>query len=801
MRNLNLIIIFRNFSKQKFYNLINIAGLAIGMAGALILLLYVTNELSYDKVHKNIDRIYRVNTEIDAHDMKWASSPFVLGTNLNNDLSDDIMIGRVFRLPQTNVKFQNELFPVEDIYCADSEIFKIFTLNILSGRTEGLLTEPDEVVISKSLARKYFGKEYPVGKSLVLENNGDEYIFRIGAIIEDLPQNTSFRPEIIVSPDFGLDQLDKVIYTSSTEPFGREYFRTSWYMYLFFDNYILLPDKYNLSLIETQLEAYADKNFDKSLGLKFALQRYSDIYMNSSDLAGEYDTGDKRSVLIYFLVSILLLCTALFNYILISSSLIQKRYREISLKRMMGAGRNSIIADIFCETMLYSLVSMLLGLTLTELALPLMSEILFGKDIAINYLQNYQFTIVIIVIFLLAGGLSGFFLTYRVFRYTPLDILFYRSSAKGVRSGSTKIISTLQLIVSIVFMVCAMGIWSQIKYFGEADMGFSMDNLIKIDFRDNDAKARYETIKNRLLDNPSVLSVSGSMWAPPTKSTMNMNLKRFDDPTIKVNVQGLMVDYDFAGTMGLRLVSGRDIRQSDDVEEGTVLINSKAIDALGISGSPVGQTTSFGTIVGVVEDFHIHSFHKVVPPMVIQYVPVGSRTMLLKVEQGSGPQVNKFIREVWDEFSFEKEVNVTYLKDSLADLYAEDLRFGRIITIFSFLTAVIALLGILGMSRLTAERKTREIGIRKAMGADSTGLVNSGLLTYLKMILLSAGLAYPAGLILLRRWLQNFEFHRNIDPVIFIFTLLILFIVVFITVVSQILRSANINPVESLRHE
>ena len=347
MKNTNLLIIIRNFSRQKFYTLINLAGLAIGMAGSLILLLYVTNELNFNKAQKNIDRIYRVNTDISAHNMKYASSPFVLGTNLKNDLPEEIVIGRVFQLPQTNVKHENELFPEELIYCVDSDIFRIFTLKILSGKTDKLLEDPNEAVISRSLARKYFGREYPVGKSLVLENNGDEYLLRISAVIEDVPQNTSFRPDILVSPDLGLEQLDKVIYTSSTEPLGRDYFSTSWYMYLFFDNYILLPDNYVINSIETQLESYTEKNIDKSLGLHFNLQCYSDIYMDSEDLAGEYNTGDIRSVIIYLVVSLLLLCTALFNYVLISSSLMQKRSREMSLKRIIGAAKSSIMSDIF----------------------------------------------------------------------------------------------------------------------------------------------------------------------------------------------------------------------------------------------------------------------------------------------------------------------------------------------------------------------------------------------------------------------------------------------------------------------
>ena len=451
--------------------------------------------------------------------------------------------------------------------------------------------------------------------------------------------------------------------------------------------------------------------------------------------------------------------------------------------------------------MIYSVIAMVLGLTVTELSLPLFSETLFGKDIAINYLENYQFTILIILMTFVSGLLSGLFLSYRVLKYRPLDVLLSRSKEIGGKLRGTRLISTLQLLISTVLIVCALGIWSQIRYFGDADMGFSMDNVLAIDFRDNEAKQRYETIKQRLLDYSSVVSVSGSMWAPPTRSNMNMNLNRLDDPTVKVNVQGLMIDYDFVSAMGLKLLSGRDIEQNDDIDGGTIIINNKAVDALGIVDSPVGQKTSFGTIVGVVEDFHIHSFHKPVPPMVLQYVPVGSRTMLLKIEPGSGPQVEKFIREIWADFEFEKEVNYSFLKDSLVDLYSEDFRFGRIITIFSFLTAVIALLGILGMSRLTAEKKTREIGIRKAMGADSPGLVKSELLGYFFMILLSTAFAFPAGLILIRRWLQGFEYFRNIDPLVFIITMLLVTILVFTTVIIQIIRSANINPVDSIRYE
>jgi putative ABC transport system permease protein len=317
---------------------------------------------------------------------------------------------------------------------------------------------------------------------------------------------------------------------------------------------------------------------------------------------------------------------------------------------------------------------------------------------------------------------------------------------------------------------------------------------------DPGVRKNYEAVKNKIRSSAKVQDISGSMWSIPTGNTMGMTLPRVDDKSRFATVEGLMVDYNFVSTLGLKLLEGRDFSADMGNEAGNVIISKSAIEALGID-VPIGAKLNFGTVIGVVDDFHIHSFRNKIPPVLLQFNPQGVRTLMVKLSPDDISASVNFIRSIWDEFKVEKPFEYTFLSDSLNELYSEDKRFGKILMLFSGLTLFIALLGIFGMSMINAEIKTKEIGIRKVMGATPGDVLSKLSREFLILVLIAIVLAFPVAYILMTKWLQNFEYHGNIKLWIFPLAGLISAVLVFLTVGYHVNRIANSNPADALKYE
>ncbi len=794
-------ISLRNAQKQGYISIINPLGLAIGFAGAFILLLYVFNELGYDSDIKSSDGVYRINTESRLFNLQYARTPFVLGTVLKDDLGHMILLSRVFNLSKSGIRKGEQMIKEDGIFCAENQIFKIMNLEIVAGNPDDLLNSPDDAVLTRNAAKKYFGEEMPLGKTLEIENNGDIFYFQVKGIINNIRENSSFRPEILVPVQLSIDQMDKMVTSSSEEPLGADYYRNNWNLFFFYSTYLKLEPGLSEDDLQMHIDSYEGKHYSEDLRLGFHLQKYRDIYFNSSHLVSAYNGGDIKTVIIYSMVAFLLLLTSSLNYILLSTAGLVKRRKEIAVKIVSGASHRSIVRQTMMETIGLSYIAALAGLSIAEIVLPMVSDTLFGKNISIEYLRDWQFTVSVLLIPLAVGLLSGIYLSVRITSKDAFTVLTHTGDENKGSTGFVTVLSTVQLIICMTLIACTGVIYRQIHYFRNTDPGFDIKNIISIDFSDDDIRKNYDVFKDELLKQHVIKSVSGAMWSPPTRSNMVMNLSKIDNPDEKVTVQGLMVDYDFAGTLGLNLIEGSDFIETESGSGERLIISRKAINALGIKGSPVGIETAFGRITGVVEDFHIHSFHSEVPPMIIQLTPAGVRTMLVRTEPGNTEAAINRINEIWEEMHFTKPPEYKLLSDALDDLYSEERRFASILTIFCALTLIVSVMGILGMAVLNTRNKTKEVGIRKVLGAESSGLMGKFMGRYALMILTSAAIAFPLAWLLMIRWLENFEYHDTVNIFAFAGSLLITVIVVLSSVAAQIIRLADTNPVDSLRYE
>ena len=803
MLKFNLKLVLRNLIRQRTYSLINLAGLSIGLAGTFILLLYISTELRFDKHNRHLNNIFRINQELAPSGYIFSTTPYVLETTLRSDIPETFKIARYINIGSSNIKYDNKIFNEKSVYCADNELFNILTFDVIEGTSQNFLKEPNSIVITKSFAKKYFGDMSPLGKVLILVNNGDAYTLTVTGVIKDAPVTSTFRPDIITNIDVALKQLDKLVMSTDNVKNGPEYYATSWPMGFFFTTLVYVPDNYKPEYLETIMAGYEGKHYEKeAAGMKFKLQPYKEIYFESDQIKDNGDSphGNSRNIYIYSIVALLIMLTASFNYILLSTSKSEQRLKEIGLRMTAGAGRLLIIRQILGETVFNSLLALPFGISITELLLPHVSMPLFNKILTINYVENWRFTIGLIIVTLIIGVCSGLYLAVRILSSNPVDILKKTIIKRSGKSLFTRTLNIAQLTIAIVLIICTGTIYSEIKYFKSSDLGFRTNNIISIKVSEDGVRKSYESIKNKIKSSPKVENVSGSMWDIPTGNTMGIGLPRVDDKTKIVNAEGLMVDYNFASTLGLKLLEGRDFSHDMGNEGGNVMINRSAVKALGIK-EPIGTKINFGTIVGVVEDFHIHSFRTKVPPMILLCNPQGVRRLLVKFNTDDLSGSVSFIKGIWNEFAKDKPLEYTILNDSINELYSDDNRFGKTLMLFSGLTLFIALLGIFGMSMINAEKKTKEIGIRKVMGAAPKDILTKLSVEFILLILVSVVVAFPVAYLLMNKWLQNFEYHSDINLWIFVLAGISSASCVFLTVSYQVNRTANSNPVDTLKYE
>src|ERR1035437_5348516 len=390
----NLKLVLRSFIRQKMYSMINLAGLSVGLAGTFILLLYISTELRYDKHNKLLNHIYRINQELRTSGEVYTTTPYILETTLRSDIPETFKMARYINIGNSSIKYDNKVFYEQSVYCADNELFNILTFDILEGKQENFLKEPNSVVITKTFAKKYFGDISPLGKLLMMMNRGDSYALTVTGVVKDIPVTSTLKPDIIINIDIALRHLDK-------DPFGME----------------------------------------------FKLQPYKKIYFHSDQIKGGEDNphGNSRNIYIYSIVAVLIMLTASFNYILLSTSRSEQRLKEFGLRMTAGASRFLIIRQILGETIFISLLALPFGISITELVIPHVSGPLFNKVLSINYIENWHFTLGLIIVTILIGVGSGIYMAIRILSSNPVDILKKSIGTTSGKSFFTKSLNIVQL--------------------------------------------------------------------------------------------------------------------------------------------------------------------------------------------------------------------------------------------------------------------------------------------------------------------------------------------------------------------
>jgi putative ABC transport system permease protein len=794
-------IALRKFRKQKGYSFINIVGLAIGLAACLLILLWVKDELSYDRYHENADRIYRVAQfgEIGGAAERLAVAPFPAAAAFASEVPEVEAYARLLWIAPLAV-VEGRKFDLEEIYLADPGFFDIFTHPFLAGDGQKALASPGSLVLNEETALKLFGRADVVGRTV---NFSNEYDLTVTGVIKNVPANSHFRFN-------GLVSLATLANRPDIHSIMEDWFRLSGWIY------VLLRDKADPRTVEAKMAAVTLKHVGEELrksGTKMELKLVplTDIHLRSR-LEGEIGrSGDIRYVYAFSTIAAFILVLACINFMNLATARSAGRGKEVGLRKTMGARRGNLIFQFLGESLFMSVLASVGAVALVGLALPSFNR-LAGKSISPSSLLGGGSIFALAGLVLLTGILGGSYPALFMSAFRPAAVL-KGTIGRGLKRGSFRsVLVVFQFSVSIILMVGTWIVLSQTRYMKTRDLGFDKDRVLVVNMRGDTARRSAEALANDLKSNANIGEATQTSGAPGRVGTyMTINLE--GRPEREQFVAGVIwSDFDFIATYGIPMVAGRDFSRSFVSDAGGVfLINETAAQRMGWGPDAVGRKIGFDAddlreIVGIMKDFHFASLKEPIAPLVVrlatrQELPPRARFLSLKLRTDDIPATLAFVKAKWAERS-ERGFEYFFADEEFDTLYRNEERIGRIIAAFAIMAIFVACMGLFGLASFAAEQRTKEIGVRKVLGASEAGLAALLSKEFLKWVLIANAIALPAAyLIMSRIWLANFPYRTNPGPLTFLSITGLSVLAALLTVSWQATRAAIANPVDSLRYE
>jgi putative ABC transport system permease protein len=789
---------FRNIKRHKGYSFINIFGLAVGMTVCLLMLMYVVNETSYDDFHKKGDRIYRISLDWgkEGSRMKFAGTMPAVAPALNSEIPEVEVAARVrYNDEMIILNSQNEKIKESGIFHADPEIFEIFSWQMLKGNPVSALKDPFSIVVSQKIAKKYFGNDEPIGQTL----NIDGHPYRVTGLLKDLPSNTHLHCEILIS-------------YSTIHSLG-EYPEQPWSQWGDDLTYFVLRKSSSIDSVKDNLNVLLSQNTGKWFTDKmdFILQPLSEIHW---DTESRGDVGTKGNIIYVYLFlsgAILVLIIACFNFMNLSTSRYLDRMIEVGVRKVVGANRAQLIKQFLTESLLVATVSMICGVVLFKILNSALYSYLDASFVSGTPHFQHLFGMVVLMI-IIVGLMAGSYPAWFMSKFHPVDIM-----KKSIMKGSVKlsfrnVMVVLQFAISIVLILGTLTVYQQINFMKNTDLGFDKEDVILsyLPFTNPQAKEKYPVLKNEFLKYQSVKEVTAVYTVPGINSQFNMSVKREgagDDDSM--TIQALPADFGFVKSMGLEIIDGRDFSEdySTDSKESAIL-NETAVKMFGFE-SPVGEKLLIPsnnklkevTVIGVVKDFHVKSLHSEISPMMIYIDPKFFLLMATKIQPENTEATLTYLESVWKKVLGEEEFNYRYMKDAYFSFYDAEEKTGKLLSIFTGLALFISCLGLFGLASFLTNKRVKEIGIRKVLGATVRGIAVLYSKEFTKWVILSNIIAWPIAYYLIRMWLKNFAYKINLTPLPFVISGAAALVIALITVSFHAVKAATANPVNSLRSE
>jgi putative ABC transport system permease protein len=778
-------VVLRKFKRQKGYSFINIAGLAIGMACTILILFWVQHELSYDRYHMNGRNIYRILQHIKYSEIvTWAINQGPLGPALKEEISEIEEQAR-FCFDWWRMKYDNEIYEDLGGY-ADPSLFKMFSFPFVKGNPDTALTDPRAVVLTETLARRIFGEEDPLGKVISVK---DKYDMRVTGVLRDLPDNSNFDFKFLANMDFAREEGRTV------DEWKNSHFTT----------FVQLAE--NVSMEETNLKIYnfLDNKPTIEDWEKLSLQPLHKIRQASGIGYDSFGTGNAKYVVIFSTAAFFILLIACINFMNLATARSLLRSKEVGVRKVVGAFRGQLIRQFLGESIFHSLIAMILAVGLVDLLLPAYNR-LAQKEFTASLFTRPDIILALLIITLFTGALAGIYPAFGLSAYKAVSVLKGTSLASGRRSLFRTALVVFQFCIAVILIIGSLVIYSQIHFMQNKDLGYDKENLVTIGLNVN-VKKNYDVFRNELLGNPNIENVTRTSGLPHfgyefSNSRWNWEGK---DPNKDILFRANFVDYDYLDALGAEIIKGRDFSKDYSADEMTIIINETSQKAMGFD-DPIGKKVTAGeeyvfTIIGVVKDFHYVSLHSEIEPLILLLYPDECSSILVRIQSENTPQTLKFMGGVWTKFAGDFEYNYRFLNERLDALYRSEQQIGQIISVFTILSIFISCLGLFGLASFMAVQRTKEIGIRKVLGAKISSVVVLLIKEFSKWVIVANLIAWPLSYFILDRWLQDFPYRIDIKLWLFLGTGLATFLVAIITVGYQSVKAAIAIPVKSLRYE
>jgi putative ABC transport system permease protein len=792
----NLIIVaLRNFRRDKWYTLLNILGLTIGIAFSLFLIFYIRDELSYDRFNQKADRIYRIGSYIKEANkpvMKWPSTQYPLGRALAKEYPEVEEAVRFVGLGKTLYKNGDKSFYEEKIFYADSNVFRVFTYPFLEGDPRTALVAPKSIVLTESVAEQFFGNSHNVVGQSLKDGNGD--YFKVTGVIRDIPGNSHFRPRALISNS----TLDKN-------------FANNWGGFFMF-TYVLLRPHTDAAAFQKKLLALYDEHmsviFAKfNVKIHYVVQPISWIHLHS-DMDGEpEETGSMSYIYIFSAVALFMLIIACINYMNMTTARSAKRAKEIGVRKVSGSTRPQLIAQFLIESTAMTVIALLLSMGLVALLLPTFNT-LSGKSISFGALLDPGIFGILVAIILFVGLLGGSYPALYLSKFDPIHILKGNLSKSSSNVVLRYVLVLLQFSIAMIMLICTLVVYGQLNYIRNIDIGYDRSQLATLTVNGGrNSNGQILAFTNQIRKDPHVLNASTAQAVPGQDIGLNLFSVQTDKGFMDQGVNNYAVDDNYFKTMGIRIVKGRDFNGLPDTLN-SIIVNENMVKFFGWGDHPIGKRVKFPgdtstfhfEVVGVVKDFNQRSLYNPIAPLMMFYHP-NSNIIEVKLDgkdiAGGITAMQKAWHNAFPDLPFEYK----FLDQTFNSAYEADERRGRLFTSFSVLTILITCLGLLGLIAFTTQQRQKEISVRKVMGAGTGQLVNLITRNFVALVGISCLFAFPAAWYFMSNWLKIFPYNTGLSPTPFVVAAVAVLAITLLTVIFHTMRAALANPSKSLRSE
>ncbi len=779
----------RHIFKHFGYSILNILGLILGISSALFLIIYVADELSYDRFHEKADRIYRVSTKITEPDdqFTWNVAQIPFGPQVAKDYPEVQSFVRFINMPRALYKYEDKEFNEENFYYADSTLFDIFTYKVVKGDIKSALQEPHKIILTERIAARYFGNSDPIGKTLT----ADTVTYEVTAVIKDLPTYSHFRFDALASRNNLPKQLG------------------SWGNFGVY-TYLLFPEKTDVRAFETKMQEMYETFMKPIFGpmnikMEYILEPITRIHLYSTNPNEPEPTGSITYVRVFGIVAIFLVLIAAMNYMNLATARSTRRAREVGLRKVVGSRRGPLVLQFLSESLIFTIISLIVSTVVLIILLPKFNQ-LAGKSFDLHILHSPVVLLSLLGVMIVVGIFGGSYPAFFLSRFSPVTVLKGEITQGSAGSFFRKILVVIQFTVSVIMIICTLVVFRQLNYLKNMDKGFDQTDVIGLQLN-GAMSGKYPVLKQMLHENQEIKYVTSTNSAVGEGSGKLIFNVETDQGMAQKGVNFAVVDHDFIETLGIQIVNGRDFQLDMPSDTLTaVVVNETFVNRMGWK-DPIGKKVEAGDantlrarVIGVMKDYHQTGMYNGVESLLLAYRPL-NEIVYIKLSGSDTKSTISFIEARWKEIFPDQPFAYTFLSERFNRQFEADERRGLIFTLFTVLAILIACLGLFGLASYMVEQRTKEIGIRKVFGANESIILQLISRDFLILVTIGIVIATPVAYYFMTNWLQNYVYRTKVGLPVLIISALITILITFITISYKAFQAAIMNPAQSLKTE